>query len=98
MTRPPPLDVIPFVARPAGPIARWQLVYLVDGRPIQFFGERWADRDAASCPHPLMPDPRVPGESVTLQLISLTTGEVSHPLSPAEVERLKADSRSRFRS
>jgi hypothetical protein len=98
MNRPPPPDVIPFVARAAAPLARWQLVYMVDGNPIQFFGERWADRDAASCPYPLMPDPRVPGESVTLQLISLATGQVSHPLSPAEVERLKADSRSQYHS
>lgn len=69
------------------PIERWSLVFEVDGLPIQFIGERWRDSDAHACPHPLMPDPRCPGESVVIRLISLVTGTSSLPISPEAVAK-----------
>ena len=72
--------VLPF-ARPIHPVERWARVFLLDGLAIQFIEEHWRDDLADHCPFPMEPDPRRPGESVSLRLMSLKTGEIS-PRSP----------------
>lgn len=78
-------DILRF--EPSPPRAKLHLkhAFLVDGRLIQFDGQRWRDEDAWAAAGPCVPDPFNPGESVLVTLTSCATGEVSLPLSPEEL-------------
>jgi hypothetical protein len=84
-------DILPFPAQAGGPAPaqRWSCVYDLDGVPVQFVGELYADADAARLSGPargaLIADPDRPGCSWLLRLDSLATRSSAFPLSEAEI-------------
>lgn len=87
--------ILAFSRRPLMPLSHWERVFLLDGRLIQFIGERWRVEDVWTCPYPVEVDPNHPSEAIMLRLVSVATGVSSSALSPESLESLWADRQDR---
>ncbi len=83
-------EILRFEPRNLRPLERWERVFWLDGRAIQFVGERWREEDLAGCDYPSEPDPARPGTAIALRLISLATGRISSALAEREVLAMRA--------
>lgn len=72
------------------PVFQFSRLYILNGHPYQWVGERWREEDAAFSPSPTIPDEQHPGIAITARLVDGLTGEIIPSVSFAEFSLAQA--------
>lgn len=78
-------DIIPFARPRPDPLLRVWKTYIVGGRRVRLFGERWRVEDTRHLAFPCHPDPHSPGVVYSWRLFDLETGALIAPLADVAV-------------